>query len=269
MYYLSFPITVLAGICFVFQSNVICAQSKTEVLKTETCWSYTIENNLPATSGSISMKIEYDDQGKKTKETNYKKDGSITSEYFFDYSENARETYWKLSDGTKVKSKTERYNDDGQLLECLQYSTEGKLHDKIKMTYLSGEKTKEVYFNESNEIIYTVDYIHNKEKKTIRELYTTPKGDERKDGAVSLDSSGLPESYKKYAATGPLIQEVKYTRDEDGRVLVKETYAADKSLESKEVFEYTENAKHYSIYAEEGTKLYEHVIYKYNYYQNK
>ena len=53
MYYLRFPVTILAGMCFLFQSNFAFAQKKTEVLKTETSWFYPIENNLPAAKGYV------------------------------------------------------------------------------------------------------------------------------------------------------------------------------------------------------------------------
>lgn len=269
MYYLSFPITVLAGIYFFCQTNTVLAQSETEILKTETCWSYAIENNVPTTTGSVSKQVEYDDQGKKTKIITYKEDGAIAYEYFFDYTANARETYWKLSDGTKVKSETEVYNDDGQLLERIRYNTDGKLQDKIKVSYKNAQKTKEVYFNKSNEIIFAIDYSYNKEQKTIRELYTDYIDDQNTIGAIDLDANALPKAYTEYKTSGPLVRSIVYQRDEDGRVLTKETYAADNTLQLKEVYEYTENAKHYSVYINEGTELVEHLVYKYNYYQNK
>jgi len=269
MYYLSFPITALIGVCLLFQGNFSLAQSNTEILKTETCWSYTIENNTPTTSGSVSRQVEYDDQGKKTKITTYKEDGLIAYEYFFDYSMNIRETYWKLSDGTKVKSEIEVYNDDGKLLERIRYSTDGKLQDKIKVAYEKGQKSQEIYFNKSNEIIFAIDYSYNKEQKTIRELYTDYVDDENTIGAIDLDANALPKAYTEYKTSGPLVRSIVYERDEGGRVLVKETYAADNSLQLKEVYEYTENEKHYSVYVNGGTELTEHVIYKYNYYQNK
>jgi antitoxin component YwqK of YwqJK toxin-antitoxin module len=270
MRYLSFSITVLAGICFFFQSNTIFAQSKTEILKTETCWSYGIENNAPTTNGHISRQVEYNNQGRKTKETTYNKDGSIAYEYLFNYSANARETYWELSDGTKIKSETETYNDAGQLLERIRYHTDGQLQDRITVTYENGEKSKEIYFNQSNEITYSVNYAYGKGTKTIRESYTNSKGEKERNGATNLDENGLPKWYKEYEATGPLICAIEYKRDEEGRILDKITYAADEeTIKSKEVFEYTENAKHCSIYVKGGTKLLEHVVCKYNYYPNK
>jgi hypothetical protein len=269
MHYLSALITCLTGVCFFCQSNLVFAQSKTEVLKTETCWSYKIENNVPATSGSISRQIEYNDQGKKTKETSYKKDGSIAYEYFFQYSTNTQETYWELLDGTKVKSATEVYNKAGEMLERIQYSTNGNVRNKIKIAYEDGEKKEEIYFNKLNEVTYKINYYCNKEQKTIRERYTDYKGEEKTNGAIDLDENGLPISYEEYRASGPLMRRIVYERDEEGRILAKSTYAADETLELKEVYEYAGNAKHYSVYVDGGAKLIEHVIYKYNYYQNK
>lgn len=269
MHYLSFLLISLTGVCFFCQSNFISAQSKTEVLKTETCWSYEIENNVLATSGSISRQIEYNDQGKKTKEISYKKNGAIAYEYFFQYRPNSREIYWKLLDGTKVKSETEVYNEDGQLLERIRYDTDGKIRDKIKVVYENGKKNEETYFNKSNEITYRINYFYNKEQQTIRESYTNYKGEAKTNGAIDLDSNGLTKSYEEYELSGPLIRSIKYERDAEGRILVKSIFAADKSLELKEVYEYTENERHYSVYINGGTELIEHVIYKYNYYQNK
>lgn len=269
MHYLSFPMTILTGIFFLCQSNVGFAQSETEILKTETCWAYTIENNVPATSGSVLSQIEYNDQGKKTKVTTYKEDGSIAYEYFFEYTADTRETYWELSDGTKVKSETEIYNKDSQLLERVRYSTDGELQDKIKVAYKKGQKSKEIYFDKSNEIIFAIDYSYNKEQKTIRELYTDYVDDENTIGAIDLDVNALPKAYTEYETSGPLVRSIVYERDEDGRILVKETYAADNALQLKEVYEYMENATHYSLYINEGTELAEHLVYKYNYYQNK
>jgi hypothetical protein len=79
----------------------------------------------------------------------------------------------------------------------------------------------------------------------------------------------LTKSYEEYELSGPLIRSIKYERDEEGRILVKSIFAADKTLELKEVYEYTENERHYSVYINDGTELIEHVICKYNYYQNK
>ncbi|MFT5647616.1 MAG: hypothetical protein ACI976_002308 [Aureispira sp.] len=269
MHYLSFLLISLTGVCFFCQSNFILAQSRTEVLKMETCWSYNIENNVPATSGSVSRQIEYNDQGKKTKETSYKKNGVIAYEYFFQYSLNTRETYWKLLDRTKVKSETEIYNQGGQLLERIRYGTDGKIRDKITVVYENGEKKEETYFNKLNEITYRINYSYNKEQQTIRESYTSYKGEAKTNGAIDLDSNGLTKSYEEYELSGPLIRSIKYERDEEGRILVKSIFAADKTLELKEVYEYTENERHYSVYINGGTELIEHVIYKYNYYQNK
>ena len=269
MYYLSIPITFLTGVCFLFQSNFILAQSNTEVLKTETCWSYSIENNIPVTKGNLSRQVEYNDQGKKIKETSYTEKGTIAYEYFFDYKSNTRETYWKLSDGTKVKSETEVYNAAGQILERVLYSTDGKLRNKTEIAYENGTKRKEIYFDASNEITYTVNCYPNQERKTIIELCTNDKGEEEIRGAITLDENGLLKAYEKYEASGPLMQSIVYERDEAGRILVKKTSAADGTVELKEVFEYTENATHYSVYINEGTKLVEHVVSKYNYYQNK
>lgn len=269
MHYLSFLITSLTALCFFGQSNLILAQSKTEVLKTATCWSYKIENNVPATSGTISRQIEYNDQGKKIKETSYKQDGSVAYEYFFQHSPNTRETYWELLDGTKVKSETEVYNKEGEMVERIRYSTDGKVRDKIKVTYEAGEKKEEVYFNTSNEVTYKINYYCNKEQRSIRERYTDYKGEEKTNGAIDLDENGLPITYEEFEASGPLMRRIVYERDAEGRILVKNTYAANKTLELKEVYQYTGNAKHYSVYINGGTKLIEHVIYKYNYYQNK
>lgn len=269
MHYLSFLVICLTGICFFGQSNLILAQSKTEVLKTETCWSYKIENNVPTTTGSISRQVEYNDQGKKTKETSYKKDGSTAYEYFFQYSPNTRETYWELLDGTKIKSETEIYNEEGKMLERIRYSTDGAVRDRVKITYEAGEKKEEVYFNQSKEVTYRINYYCNKEQKTIRERYTDDRGEEKTNGAIDLDAHDLPITYEAYDVSGPLIRRIVYERDEEGRILVKNTYAADKTLKLKEVYEYTENAKHYSVYLDGGTKLIEHVIHKYDYYQNK
>lgn len=268
MHYL-FLIVSLTGVCFFSTSHSILAQSKTEVLKTETCWSYKIENNVPVTSGNVSRQIEYNDQGKKTKEISYKKNGAIAYEYFFQYGPNTRETYWELLDETKVKSETEIYNENGQLLERIRYSTDGEIRDKIKVVYENGEKNEEIYFNKSNEITYRINYFCNKDQKTIRELYTNYKGEEKTNGAIKLDANDLPKTYREYEVSGPLVRRIEYKRDEDGRILVKSTYAADKTLELKEVYGYAGNETHYSVYINEGTKLIEHVICKYNYYQNK
>ncbi len=269
MYYLSFPITAVVSILFCIYSNITLAQSETEVLKTETCWAYTVENNVPATSGSVLRKTEYDDQGKKTKTTTYKEDGSIAYEYFFEYTLNGRETYWKLSDGTKVKSETEIYNDDGYLLERIQYSTDGKLKDKLKIAYEKGQKSREIYFNALNEIIFAIDYTYNKAQNSIRESYTDYIDDENTIGAIDLDANALPKAYTEYKTSGPLVRSIIYERDEDGRILTKETYNPDNELQLKEVYEYTENATLYSVYINKGKQLAEHVVYKYDYYQNK
>lgn len=269
MHYSLFPITILATLFLFCQSSLAIAQSDTEIIKTETCWSYTIENNVPATSGVVSKKTEYDDQGKQTKITTYKEDGSIAYEYYFDYTADTRETYWKLSDGTRVKSETERYDENGKLLERVRYDTDGQLKDKLKIAYEKDQKNKEVYFNKLNEIIFAIDYSYNKEQRTIRELYTDYIDDENTIGAIDLDANALPKAYTEYKTTGPLVRSIVYERDEAGRVLVKETYAADNTLQLKEVFEYTKNGKHYSVYINDGTELVEHVVYKYDYYQSK
>jgi len=269
MYHLSISLTFLVGVCFFFESNFILAQDNREVLKTETCWSYSIENNVPASKGSLSRQVEYNDEGKKIKEISYTEKGAIVDEYFFDYKSNTRETYWKLSDGTKIKSETEVYNNAGQLLERILYNTDGKLRNRTEIVYKNGTKRKERYFNASNEIIYTVNCYPNEERKTSIELCTNDKGEEEIRGAITLDEDGLLKTYEKYTASGPLIQSIVYERDEEGRILVKKTAVADGTVELKEVFEYTENAKYYSAYTDEGTKLVEHVVYKYNYYQNK
>lgn len=269
MFYLLFPTTVLTTVLLFCQPNLVIAQSDTEIIKTETCWSYTIENNVPATSGFITRKIEYDDQGKQTKITTYNENGSIAYEYYFDYTANMRETYWKLSDGTRVNSETELYDDDGKLLERARYDTDGKLKDKLKIAYEKDQKSKEVYFNKLDEIIFAIDYSYNKEQKTIRELYRDYVDDENTIGAIDLDANALPKAYTEYKTSGPLVRSILYQRDESGRVLVKEIYAADNTLQLKEVFEYTKNAKHYSVYVNNGAELVEHVIYKYDYYQSK
>lgn len=265
------PYQFLVGTLVLTQSNFLLAQennpSPTQTVRIETCWNYPIENNAPSKEGYISIQTQYNADGKKSQMTTYKTDGTIAYEYFFEYQDQMRECYWKMLDGTKIKSEIEHYNDNGQILTRIRYATDGSILDKQTFEYEKRQKTKETYYNDKEEAIYGIAYSYNSEKNTIREVYTNYINDEQTIGAIELGMNALPSSYVEYRMSGPVVRKVIYERDQMGKVLLKRTYASDNELDTKEICKYSSNTTQCSVYIEEGKQLVEHIVYTYDYYQ--
>lgn len=258
------------GIVFVLKSPYVLAQeSKIEplkIIKKETCWTYSIIDNSPMKKGSLATQIEFNASGQKTKMMSFQPNGALAYEYFFEYKKNSRECYWKMEDGTLIKSEVETYNKAGKVQSRTRYSTNGKLLDKQVFEYENNLKTQETYFNSDGQKIYTIEYSYNKEQQTSREIYTNYITKEQTIGAVELGNHNLPNTYKEYKSSGPVVRSIEYKRDEKGRILEKNTYSSTNVLETKEVYNYTANKKECSVFIDGGKTLVEYVVYEYDYY---
>ncbi|BDS14132.1 hypothetical protein AsAng_0049040 [Aureispira anguillae] len=260
----------LKGLIFINPMDLWAQSNPSKTVKkiqSEVCWNYPIQNNLPTKEGYRSIKTEFNSLGKKIKMTAYQAEGSVAYEYFFEYKERSRESYWLMPTGEKIKSEIENYNQDGAILSRIRFNTDGSLLDKQTFDYEKGRKVKEVYWDNKGQKIYGIEYSYQEGQNAIREIYTNYLTQEQTIGAIELGGHALPTSYREYKSSGPIVRSIIYKRDEQGRILSKKTYSPNNHLEEKEIYEYKEGETICSVYIDGGKKMVEQVVYRYTYHK--
>lgn len=268
MQLLLFPYSLIIT-ALVLLPNHFWAQSTQapKTIKTETRWSYPIQNNQPSSNGVKTMLTQFNEAGQKKQVITFNDDGSTAYAYQFKHNLFSQECYWTTQEGKRVNSQQEEYNAAGDLVKRTRYTATGDLLDITAFQYKNGQKSFEEYFNNKKEKVYHIQYSYNKAQKNIREIYTNFKENENLIGAIDLNDQGKPIAYTQYKASGPLVKTVEYIRDAQGQLTSKSTYSANNKLLTKEIYEYKNNKKQCSIYIDNGKTLVEHTVYTYDYYK--
>lgn len=257
------PLSLLIGICF---PNYLLAQNPSKTIKKETCWVYPIHNNAASATGYPSSITVYDKAGKKEKITTYNKAGNLLYEFYFDYNKDTQEMYWVDNQGKKRKSQTEIYSKTGAVLKTIRYDNEENQLDAYVFDYNNNQKTKEIYYNKDNSIVYSIDYYHNSIQKGIREAYIDHLANKQFSGATTLNDLALPIKYSQYSSSGRLEKSIDYQRDAQGRIISKKTNLENKQLEINEVYEYLEDSTKSFIYLGPDKNLVEYTVFTFEYY---
>lgn len=157
----------------------------------------------------------------------YDEDGFTYTEKTLSYDECKRvsvETDFD-EDGRKLYIAANKYNEAGQLVECIR--DEVQLHDRRTYAYeydAEGNKTKDLIYNYDLSLIAKVYYTYNDNYQLLSQEEEDL--DNYKMTKYTYEGNNLMK-IAVYTKDESLVSWVDYQYDENGRVLVQEAYACD------------------------------------------
>ena len=162
-------------------------------------------------SGKVGAIIEYDENGKKTKKTNYETDGkSIRS--VFEYNENEEEIkYIYYDDEGKVSSyQTYEYDENGNRIKTTYYDENDKVRNSYEYEYdENGNKVKKEEYDSEGQLREYEITEYDSDNEKIKETKYDSEGNVKNYTIYEKAKEGKSQKCTMYDADGKVIYEKK------------------------------------------------------------
>jgi hypothetical protein len=259
--------TLAFSLLFSLSIVTIKAQSNPKPKQTKV-WCFEITNNIPSDQAYLLKEIKHNKKGQITSEKTYKKGQKTVSEERFEYpSKNSCISYLKQANR---QDKTEQiYNKSNQLLKRTRYDQEGNVLDLLILKYnKKGEKSSEEYFNEAEQLVYSIQYHFDPYRLLKKAFHRDATGKEKYITATKVSQTGQPLNYNQYKSDGPVLRKALYKYDSKGHLLEIVNFKGAKIVTLKTVHTYNEQGliEKTWVYAGPTLKLVEHSKYSYTFY---
>lgn len=193
------------------------------------------------------LEYHYNAEGKKSKEI-YAQGGEVLESKYFFYDEANRISSERKEylEGNADTIEFE-YDEDGKMIRRRLIDDEGELETNETFEYENGLLIRQAVMDDDDNLISEDLYEYNEKGQLLSLLRRNTLDEEEHHEVTVYNEQGIRAEVKQYNAMGKLVERVRYTHDEKGRVCLQE----DEDVQHHTFTSYVYNEKDHVIQQEE------------------